>query len=216
MSDPLSPPVQSPLNLIMPLRPPVAPNGQRLADILKNRVTTFALNRIGIVHFGRFFVMDGKFMLFTAFDGKMSDYILDFAMDPDVSSLFNTILSFCEDKDGLELPLPVEKHPQQFVSFIDRHCEPELIWFSGYRTETVESIHNGKQWREAGQKLVPAIQEFAREDDAPSEDEVTEVRAALQSFLKDVATPTARQIPTSAEELAELQSKASQRTPDAS
>lgn len=193
MSDPASQPVQSPLNLIIPLKPPIGPNARRLSEILKQRVTKFALNRIGIVHFGRFFVMDGKFMLFTTFDGKITDYILDFAMDPDVSSLFNIILEFSQDKDGLPLPLPVQEHPHEFVSFINRHCEQELIWFSGYRDQTVESIHNAVQWRKAGRQLVPQVQGFAT-----GGGKAKDVRKALKDYLKAVAKPTPKQSPTSA------------------
>lgn len=193
MSDPASPPAQSPLNLIIPLRPPIGPNTRRLSDILKQRVRTYALNRIGIVHFGRFFVMDGKFMLFTTFDGKISDYILDFAMDPDVSALFNIILEFSQDKDGVPLPLPVQEHPHEFVDFVERHCERELIWFSGYRDQTVESIHNADQWRRAGRALVPEVQGFAT-----GGGKAKDARKALKDYLRAVAKPTPKQFPSEA------------------
>jgi hypothetical protein len=125
-------PTQTPLNLIMPVKPGAAPLLRALLTGVGARAdkpVERALTRLGNVHHAQFVFLenDTRLGVFTWYDGVFEDYILSFVEH--IGSIFNAILQYIDGADAL---VPVELHRDAFLSFIAAHDIRCLHSFSAY------------------------------------------------------------------------------------
>lgn len=106
--------VQTAMNLIMPLADPSPIARAQLVGALAPAIEEVfsGLNNTGIVHFGRFTIVDGNLCMFSIFDGDFSNYIRDFIYN--IGGAFDALLQFVVDPP----PLPVEAHPDAFIDWV--------------------------------------------------------------------------------------------------
>jgi len=95
-----------------------------------------ALTSLGIVHFARFvFVTDTHFAVITDYDGDLTRYVQEFANT--VGVIFDQLLTFVKDAP----PLPVNAHPDEFLSFVQKYDRPSVVpFYSAYPDLTVQDI----------------------------------------------------------------------------
>jgi hypothetical protein len=86
-------PTQSTMNLILPVKEPIAENAMFLRAVLKH-LDPAGLNRVGTLHFARFLFIDNdsRFLTFTTFDGTFANYINEFINE--AGDAFNLILQY--------------------------------------------------------------------------------------------------------------------------
>jgi hypothetical protein len=134
--------VQSPLTLVMPVRPDARAALRAEVEQLqalprdRNPVIT-ALDAIGTVHFARFvFLDDGeRLAVITTYDGDFERYIMDFV--DHIGPVFDMLLRHMVDPP----PLPVQQHPEDFLAYVRRHdlgCVGPF--YSAYPTRPVIDI----------------------------------------------------------------------------
>ena len=133
--------VQSPLTLVMPVRPEaraaLRAEVEQLQDLPRDRnpVTT-ALDAIGTVHFARFvFIDETRLAVITTYDGDFAAYINEFV--DHIGDVFNDLLQHMADAP----PLPVQQHRQEFLDYVlrnDLRCLPPF--YSAYPERTVLDI----------------------------------------------------------------------------
>ena len=108
-------PVQTPLNLVMPI---ADGQFQNLVNVLtgpnESSPLSTALKGLGNVHFAQFVLLEKNTRLgvFTIYDGDFDDYILSFVEH--VGDVFNRILNHIGD-DGAKL-VPVQEPHDEGVS----------------------------------------------------------------------------------------------------
>jgi hypothetical protein len=137
-------PVQSPLNLMLAIKP-----GQNLAILsyVSSQSATIdnGLNAVGTVHFARFLPEPGfasnpptsqTLWVLTEYDGSFDQYIADFVKQ--MGPIFDKLLSFVTDPP----PLPVEKNVAAFGKWVQAHNAPSNL-YSAYPACTVQMILNG-------------------------------------------------------------------------
>ncbi|HEY5809953.1 MAG TPA: hypothetical protein VIT67_18410 [Povalibacter sp.] len=128
---------QSPLNVVMKIRSPVAEHAAALKVVLQSSVPAIerVLTESKIVHFARFVFLsnDTELGLFTVYDDPFKDYIEHFARVAGL--LFDKIFEHIEEQP----PMPVHEHPTEFVEFIARHNVPSAAgyFFSAHPLRTV-------------------------------------------------------------------------------
>jgi|tagenome__1003787_1003787.scaffolds.fasta_scaffold20967172_3 hypothetical protein len=134
-------PVQSPLTLVMTVKP-------EDREILRTKVHELqarppennpiiaALDKIGTVHFARFVIIDeDRLAVITTYDGDFERYIMDFV--DYIGPVFDDLLPHMVDAPEL----PVEQHRQGFLDYVRRRdltCVPPF--YSAYSTRTVQDI----------------------------------------------------------------------------
>jgi hypothetical protein len=134
-------PVQSPLTLVMTVKP-------EDREILRTKVhalqamppeknpVTAALGQIGTVHFARFVHLDDdRLAVITTYDGDFERYIMDFI--DYIGPVFDDLLQHMVDAPDL----PVEQHRQEFLGYVRKYdltCVPPF--YSAYPTRTVQDI----------------------------------------------------------------------------
>ena len=133
--------VQSPLTLVMPVRPEARAALRAEVEQLqalprdRNPVIT-ALDAIGTVHFARFvFIDDERLAVITTYDGDFERYIMDFV--DFVGPVFDDLLQHVVDAPAL----PVEQHRSDFLAYVrknDLTCVPPF--YSAYPTRTVQDV----------------------------------------------------------------------------
>ena len=133
--------VQSPLTLVMPVRPEARAALRAEVEQLqalprdRNPVIT-ALDAIGTVHFARFvFIDDERLAVITTYDGDFERYIMDFV--DHIGPVFDLLLRHMADPP----PLPVQQHPDEFLAYVRRHdlgCVGSF--YSAYPTRPVLDI----------------------------------------------------------------------------
>ena len=134
--------VQTPLTLVMPVRPEARAALRAEVEQLqalprdRNPVIT-ALDAIGTVHFARFvFLDDGeRLAVITTYDGDFERYIMDFV--DHIGPVFDMLLRHMVDPP----PLPVQQHPEEFLAYVRRHdlgCVGPF--YSAYPTRPVIDI----------------------------------------------------------------------------
>lgn len=125
-------PIQSPLNLVLPVAPGRL---QDLIDLLAsldrsedNRLHK-ALEALGNVHFAQFVFLEKgtRLGVFTIYDGDFDAYILSFVEH--IGDVFNGILKHIEGGPAL---VPVQEHRETFLRFIRDHDLAGLGQFSAY------------------------------------------------------------------------------------
>jgi hypothetical protein len=134
--------VQSPLTLVMPVRPEAREALRVEVEQLqalppdRNPVIT-ALDAIGTVHFARFVFLDddARLAVITTYDGDFERYIMDFV--DHIGPVFDMLLRHMVDPP----PLPVQQHPEDFLAYVRRHdlgCVGPF--YSAYPTRPVIDI----------------------------------------------------------------------------
>jgi hypothetical protein len=114
--------LQTPMNLVMPLRfPQVAFRGQ-LGKMLFQQTDQIlvGLNNVGTVHFARFDVIDGNLCMFSIFDGDFTGYIRDFIGV--IGQAFDGIMEFVKDP----APTPCGSNVDEFIDWVRRHDALQL------------------------------------------------------------------------------------------
>lgn len=125
-------PTQTPLNLIMPIKPGMAPALRALLTGVGARPDApveHALRALGNVHHAQFVFLeeDTRLGVLTWYDGPFDDYILSFVEH--IGGIFNAILQHI---DGAEAVVPVELNRDAFLAFIATHNHGCLHAFSAY------------------------------------------------------------------------------------
>ena len=127
--------VQNALNLVMPLKSPA--QMPALLQLLQSAQPDIqaALRSLRYVHFARFLPSpDGtQLMTITTYDGGLSSYTMDFVAV--LGDVFTAVLRFIRDAP----PLPVQRHPREFLAFVRKHNVPIGVW-SAYPDLTVLEI----------------------------------------------------------------------------
>lgn len=128
--------VQSALNLALPLK-----NRTQMAALLgaidaNKEQVHLALSSLHYVHFARFLpTPDGSTLqVVTAYDGDLNSYLMDFVNV--LGPIFNAILDFIAGAP----PLPVEKYPQEFLTFVQKNNIPSGGVWAAYPQMTVIEI----------------------------------------------------------------------------
>jgi hypothetical protein len=127
--------VQNALNLVMPLKSPAQmPALVGLLQAARPEIAA-ALHSLHYVHFARFLpTPDWTHLLtITTYDGGLNSYIMDFVAV--LGDVFSAVLPFIRDAP----PLPVQRHPREFVAFVRDHNVPIGVW-SAYPDLTVLEI----------------------------------------------------------------------------
>ncbi len=125
-------PTQSPLNLIMPIKPGAAPALRALltgVSARQDKPVEKALVGLGNVHHAQFVFLenDTRLGVLTWYDGTFDDYIVSFVEH--IGGIFNAILQYV---DGADTLIPVEMHRDAFLAFIAAHDHKCLHAFSAY------------------------------------------------------------------------------------
>jgi hypothetical protein len=127
--------VQNALNLLMPLKTPA--QMPALLRLLLTHATEIqaALRTLRYVHFARFLPSpDGSALwTITTYDGGLSSYTMDFVAV--LGDVFTAVLQFIRGAP----PLPVQRHPREFLQFVRAHNVPVGVW-SAYPDLTVLEI----------------------------------------------------------------------------
>ncbi len=123
---------QTPLNLVMPIKPGAAPLLRTLLTGVGSRPdnpVNRALVALGNVHHAQFVFLenDTRLGVLTWYDGPFEDYILSFVEH--IGGIFNAILQYIDGADAL---IPVELHRDAFTAFIGAHDRKCLHAFSAY------------------------------------------------------------------------------------
>jgi hypothetical protein len=126
-------PVQTPLNLVMPIADGELQNLVAVLSGLsqsKDQPLRNALKGLGNVHFAQFVFLEKgtRLGVFTIYDGDFDDYILSFVEH--IGEVFNRILKHIGD-GGADL-VPVREHRDEFLRFIRKHDVTGLGEFSAY------------------------------------------------------------------------------------
>ncbi len=134
-------PSQTTMNLILPVKEPVAQNAMFLREVLKH-LEPLGLNRVGTLHFARFLFIDNdtRFLIFTTFDGTFANYMNDFVNE--TGDAFNLILPFMDIPDGV---LPVQQHREAFYKLIKANDATSEVVYSAYPDLSVLEIIKNAQ-----------------------------------------------------------------------
>jgi hypothetical protein len=130
--------VQNALNLFLPLKSPA--QMPTVAKLLIAAASTIqaALASLRYVHFARFLPAPDASGLWTitTYDGGLDAYTMDFVAV--LGDVFTEVLRFVRDAP----PLPVQRHPREFVAFVRAHNLPIGVW-SAYPELTALEITQG-------------------------------------------------------------------------
>lgn len=109
--------LQTPMNLVMPLRYPQAAYraqfGQLLFDAADEVLS--GLNNVGTVHFARFDIIQGNLCMFSVYDGDFQGYIRDFIGT--IGGVFDGLMTFVKDPP----PAPCGENVDKFIAWVGRH-----------------------------------------------------------------------------------------------
>jgi len=133
-------PTQTPLNLVMPVKPGAAPLLRALltgVGARADRPVERALIGLGNVHHAQFVFLenDTRLGVLTWYDGPFEDYILSFVEH--IGGIFNAILQYIEGADAL---VPVEMHRDAFLAFIAAHDYKCIHAFRAYPDQRLFDI----------------------------------------------------------------------------
>ncbi len=131
---------QSPLQTVLHIKNPVPENAAALRQVLQFGAPFIekVLREARHVHFASFMFLDNdsKLVLFTAYDGDFDGYIGHFARE--FGPLFDRFFSHIDNAP----PMPIAKHPFEFVQFLRRFQQPAVggLFFSAYPDVQVDQI----------------------------------------------------------------------------
>lgn len=114
--------LQTPMNLVMPLRFPQVAFRAELGKALFRAADGIlaGLNNVGTVHFARFDIIDGNLCMFSIFDGDFRGYIRDFIGA--IGETFDEIMGFVQDPPTI----PCGEHVDEFVEWVRCHDSLQL------------------------------------------------------------------------------------------
>jgi hypothetical protein len=117
--------LQTPMNLVMPLKFPQVAFRAQLGKMLFEAVDEIlaGLDNVGTVHFARFDVIQGNLCMFSIFDGDFNGYIRDFIGA--IGGAFDGIMGFVKDP----APTPCGENVDEFIDWVRNHDSlqvPEL------------------------------------------------------------------------------------------
>jgi hypothetical protein len=136
MSLPTGNGVQTPLNLILPIKSWLGLQELDAILHLKLQQVTKDADTVGTLHFGRFFNFhdNNQMGFFTVYDGKFEDYMHDFL------KYLAPIFNFLNDHVVDPCPSPVEKNADAWLKWTtDRDLE-SIGFYSAYPTLSVQDI----------------------------------------------------------------------------
>lgn len=109
--------LQSPMNLVMPLRRPSIVARSELTRVLVQGTDQIlaGLNNVGTIHFARFDVVAGNLCMFSIYDGDLAGYVRDFIAT--IGPAFDAIMGWVKDPP----PVPVGEHVEEFIEWIEAH-----------------------------------------------------------------------------------------------
>ena len=124
--------VQNALNLVLPLKSPAQMPALLRLLLASAPEIQAALRSLQYVHFARFLPTPdfSQLLTITTYDGGLSSYTMDFVAV--LGDVFTAVLRFIRDAP----PLPVQRHPRQFLEFVRSHNVPIGVW-SAYPDLTV-------------------------------------------------------------------------------
>jgi hypothetical protein len=127
--------VQNALNLVLPLKSPAQMPALLRLLLASAPEIQAALRSLQYVHFARFLPTPdfSQLLTITTYDGGLSSYTMDFVAV--LGDVFTGVLRFIRDAP----PLPVQRHPRQFLEFVRSHNMPIGVW-SAYPDLTVLEI----------------------------------------------------------------------------
>lgn len=127
--------VQNALNLVLPLKSPAQMPALLRTLIAAQPQIQAALRSLRYVHFARFLPSpDGSVLqTITTYDGGLNAYTMDFVAV--MGDVFTAVLRFIRGAP----PLPVQKHPREFMAFVRTHNVPVGVW-SAYPDLTMLEI----------------------------------------------------------------------------
>jgi hypothetical protein len=128
--------VQNALNLYLPLKNPTQMPALLATLQAASSEVNQALRSLHYVHFARFLPMpDGSALwVITEYDGGLENYIMDFVAV--LGDVFTALLQFVRGAS----PLPVQRHPREFVEFVAQHNLSQVHAWSAYPAVTVIDI----------------------------------------------------------------------------
>jgi hypothetical protein len=109
--------LQTPMNLVMPLKYPVVATRGLFAQMLFEAADEIlaGLNNVGTLHFARFDIIDGNLCMFAIYDGDFTGYIRDFIGT--IGEAFDAIMAFVKDP----APVPCGENVDEFIAWVGRH-----------------------------------------------------------------------------------------------
>jgi len=127
--------VQNALNLVLPLKSPAQMPALLRLLLASAPEIQAALRSLQYVHFARFLPTPdfSQLLTITTYDGGLSSYTMDFVAV--LGDVFTGVLRYIRDAP----PLPVQRHPRQFLEFVRSHNMPIGVW-SAYPDLTVLEI----------------------------------------------------------------------------
>jgi hypothetical protein len=109
--------LQTPMNLVMPLRYPHAAYRAQFGQLLfaaADEVLS-GLNNVGTVHFARFDIIQGSLCMFSVYDGDFQGYIRDFIGT--IGGVFDGLMTFVKDPP----PTPCGEYVDEFIDWVRNH-----------------------------------------------------------------------------------------------
>ena len=136
---PASSGVQTPLNLILPIKSWLQLEELHAVLRITENKSTSAADSIGTLHFARFFDFrdNNQMGFFTTYDGAFEDYMHDFLKD--IGPLFEVLNKHVVDP----APSPIEKYPEQWIKWAtDRNVRVSafIVPTPIYRFRTSERV----------------------------------------------------------------------------
>jgi hypothetical protein len=127
--------VQNALNLVLPLKSPAQMPALLRLLLASAPEIQAALRSLQYVHFARFLPTPdfSQLLTITTYDGGLNSYTMDFVAV--LGDVFTGVLRYIRDAP----PLPVQRHPRQFLEFVRSHNMPIGVW-SAYPDLTVLEI----------------------------------------------------------------------------
>lgn len=128
--------VQTPLNLILPIKSWLALKELEAVIHLKTGEMFETADKIGTLHFGRFFDFrdHNQMGFFTAYDGDFKSYMQDFLKY--LGPVFNLLMKHTVNPS----PLPVEKNADAWMKWTEEHEVEGIGFYSAYPTLTAQDI----------------------------------------------------------------------------
>jgi hypothetical protein len=128
--------VQSPLNLILPIKSWVQLKELQAVLHIKTRAMLESSDKIGTLHFARFFQFHDNNQLgfFTVYDGSFESYMNDFL------KYIGPVFDFLEERVVDGPPIPVEKNAEEWIRWTADHQSEGIGFYSAYPTLSVQDI----------------------------------------------------------------------------
>ncbi|HEX3542720.1 MAG TPA: hypothetical protein VHT75_19990 [Acidimicrobiales bacterium] len=109
--------LQTPMNLVMPLRYPHAAYRAQFGKLLFNAADEVlsGLNNVGTVHFARFDIIQGNLCMFSVYDGDFQGYIRDFIGT--IGGVFDGLMTFVKEPPRA----PCGEYVDEFIEWVHGH-----------------------------------------------------------------------------------------------